>query len=37
LLFLEDKKVEASKAINALDLELNDLEILNEKIKKDIF
>jgi len=37
LLFLEDKKVEASKAINALDQELNDLELLNEKIKKDVF
>jgi hypothetical protein len=34
---LEDKKLEASKVINSLDNELNDLEVLNEKIKKDVF
>jgi hypothetical protein len=37
LLFLEDKKLEASKVINSLDNEINDLDILNEKIKKDVF
>jgi len=34
---LEDKKLEASKVINALDNEINDLDSLNEKIKKDVF